>query len=93
MDINKLVNSGVNPMPEEMRYLINAFIEGRVRSLAIVGETTGEDGTREWIRGYKLNIDDNKTDYFGFVGMVGIVHSMLQDDIIDAIYEQDEDNE
>lgn len=81
MQIADLTNPNTNPLPDEVKELVAALLEGRVHSLAILAEITDHEGDRDWLTCYSMDMDDNETDEIGFVGAM----TMLQRQIIEAI--------
>ena len=97
MKITDFSNPATNPLPDEVRDLVAALIEGRVHSLAILAEITDEDGDLAWITGFQLDMDDNESNDFAFSGALGILHRQVQDAIdaptFEIEIEDDEDDE
>ena len=81
MHIADLTNPNTNPLPEEVRDLVAALIEGRVHSLAILAEISDENGDQGWIEGFTLDMDDNQSDDYAFLGALGLLHRQVQDEI------------
>lgn len=71
----------------EVQDLVAALIEGRVHSLMIVAEVTDENGNKDWIKGFDLDMDENVSDDFAFVGAVTMALRELQDEIMMSDFE------
>lgn len=96
--ITDLVNPDPNPLPNEVKELVAALLEGRVHSLAIIAEVTKTDGEKDWLQGFSMDMDDNESDDYGFVGTLSMILKRVQDyieeqDFIIALTEQDDDED
>lgn len=81
MNFADLTNPETNPLPEEVQDLVAALLEGRVHTLMILAEFTDEDGEQGWIRGYSLDMDENESDAYGFLGHLSILSRQIQDEV------------
>ena len=81
MNLADLTNPATNPLPEEVQDLVATLLEGRVHSLMIVAEFTVSEGNQGWIRGFSLDMDDNESDAYGFLGHINMMTRQIQDDI------------
>ena len=81
MKLADLTNPQTNPLPEEVQDLVAALLEGRVHTLMILAEFRDENGDQGWIRGYSLDMDDNDSDAYGFLGHLNIMTRQIQDEI------------
>ena len=81
MNIADLTNPDTNPLPEEVRELVAALIEGRVHSLLILAEITDESGEASIHSMYELDMDENISNEFAFVGALGLLHRQVQEEI------------
>lgn len=81
MNIADLTNPETNPLPDEVKDLVAALLEGRVHSLLILAELSDQDGEQEWIEGFTLDMDENLSDDYGFLGHLNLLQRQIQDDI------------
>ncbi len=96
MDMNKLIGAGnLTPMdllPEPLRPIIEALLDGRMRSLMIITEEV-DTGTGDL---FMLDMDDKASNVFALVGAL----EHLKRDLMDLVpsrreleNERDDDNE
>ena len=81
MKLADLTNPDTNPLPEEVRELVAALIEGRVHSLLILAEITDDTGEASIHSMYELNMDENISNEYAFVGALGLLHRQVQEEI------------
>lgn len=86
MNIADLVNPETNPLPEEVKDLVAALLEGRVRSMFLVAEIEDADSDTAWIEGYSLHMDDHESDIRGFVGAVTLNLDEMKQDIVGGAF-------
>lgn len=97
--LTDLTNPATNPLPDEVKELVAALLEGRVHSLAIVAEVKTPDGDMDWLQGYNMNMDDNLSNDYGFVGALAMMlkrvqnHIEEEDFIIELMDDDDEEDE
>lgn len=82
MNIADLTNPDTNPLPEEVKDLVAALIEGRVRSMFLVAEIEDSDSDTSWIEGYSVHMDEHESDIRAFVGAVTLNLDELKQDIV-----------
>ena len=81
MKLADLTNPDTNPLPEEVRELVAALIEGRVHSLLILAEITDDTGEASIHSMYELDMDENISNEYAFVGALGLLHRQVQEEI------------
>ena len=81
MKLADLTNPDTNPLPEEVRELVAALIEGRVHSLLILAEITDDTGEASIHSMYELDMDENISNEYVFVGALGLLHRQVQEEI------------
>jgi len=81
MKLADLTNPDTNPLPEEVRELVAALIEGRVHSLLILAEITDDSGEASIHSMYELDMDENISNEYAFVGALGLLHRQVQEEI------------
>lgn len=87
-------------LPDEVRDLIGALIEGRVATLMLIAEIKEPDGQSAWIQDVSINMDGNDSNMRAAVGTLEIVKDEVMsltlfgdDDIEMPVGDPDDDDD